>query len=248
MRDDSIKTARRVFEVLEMFFEMQRPLRLKEIVDRYDYPASSASVLLKSLVVLGYLNYDNNERTYFPTMRVARLGSWVHDSVLGDGNLKSLLEHLSEATLEIVTLGVHSDLFIQYVHVVQSNLKIRFRITPGSIYPITRSGMGWLFLSLRPDEIIDRFVRRANANEKDPKNRVALDDIMKNIAQIRKDGYVYTEGVTAPGGAMIAMELPERIFGRTLAVGVHGALHRIRDNKPAIIKEMRRRIRRLPSL
>lgn len=245
MRDTTIKTARRVFEILEMFHELQRPLSLKEITERYKYPASSASTLLKSFVVLGYLHYDHSEKSYFPTMSVQHLGKWIGDAFLGNAELVGLLDGLNHKTQETITLGVQSDLFIQYVHVIQSTLPVRFYIPPGRIFPITRSGMGWLFLSLRPDEVIDQLVRRANAAEKAAGDRVKLAHIMERVHKIRSEGFVHSENVTAQGGAMIAMELPERKFGRTLLVGVHGTLQRIRDNKSAIVAEMKASIRRL---
>ena len=77
MDRDAVKSARRAFEILELFERERRPLALKDILDDRGYPASSGSALLKSLVTLGYLDYDNDRRTYFPTMRIAALGARV---------------------------------------------------------------------------------------------------------------------------------------------------------------------------
>ena len=41
MSSTVIKTARRIFEVLEHFDEVQRPVSLKEIVAELDYPVST---------------------------------------------------------------------------------------------------------------------------------------------------------------------------------------------------------------
>ena len=71
MRRDPIKSAARTLEVLELFHEQRAPLRLKYIFEKLSYPQSSTTSLLKSMVVLGYLNYDRPSRTYFPTPRVA---------------------------------------------------------------------------------------------------------------------------------------------------------------------------------
>ena len=58
MSKEVIKTAKRLFEILEYFDEMQRPLSLKEVALRFGYPVSSASAVLKSMVVLGYVDFD----------------------------------------------------------------------------------------------------------------------------------------------------------------------------------------------
>ena len=49
----------------------------------------SASMLLRSLVSLGYLHYDPCARTYQPTSRVGLLGSWVEPALLRGGLIPS---------------------------------------------------------------------------------------------------------------------------------------------------------------
>src|SRR3954470_2968219 len=97
-----IKTARRIFEILEQFEQVQRPLSLKEVAQRFDYPVSSASAVLKSLVELGYINYDRYSRTYLPTMRIVHLGQWVQDALFGDHGILALLDYLSQETQESI--------------------------------------------------------------------------------------------------------------------------------------------------
>ena len=52
MSTAAIKTARRVFEVLEYFDEVKRPLTLREVSAHFGYPVSSTAALLKSLLQL----------------------------------------------------------------------------------------------------------------------------------------------------------------------------------------------------
>src|SRR5260370_15285009 len=98
MSDPVIKTARRIFEVLEYFDDVQQPISLKDISVHFKYPVSSASALLKSMVVMGYLDYDVYSRTYMPTMRIATLGTWVQTALFGESRIVALLKHLNEVT------------------------------------------------------------------------------------------------------------------------------------------------------
>ena len=50
MADEAVKSAKRVFEILEYFDRERRPLALKDVLEGLDYPASSGSALMKSLV------------------------------------------------------------------------------------------------------------------------------------------------------------------------------------------------------
>ena len=75
MENPVISVTGRVFEVLEFFREMRRPLSVREIAERFDYPLSSTSVLIKSIAELGYLSYDSHVRSYSMTIRVAMLAT-----------------------------------------------------------------------------------------------------------------------------------------------------------------------------
>jgi|SRR5450759_3262924 IclR family transcriptional regulator, KDG regulon repressor len=106
-----IKTARRLFRILEFFDAVQRPLALKEVVTRFNYPVSSTSAILKSMVVLGYIDYDRYSRTYMPTMRMVQLGQWVQDVLFGEGGIVLLAKHLNKTTEETVAIATQSDLY-----------------------------------------------------------------------------------------------------------------------------------------
>ncbi|HXC55894.1 MAG TPA: helix-turn-helix domain-containing protein [Rhizomicrobium sp.] len=59
----TIKSAVRVFEVLELFERERRPLTLKDICGAFGYAPSSGAALLKSLVALGYLDYAREKHS-----------------------------------------------------------------------------------------------------------------------------------------------------------------------------------------
>ena len=120
MENPVIKSAGRVFEVLEFFREMRSPLSVREIAERFDYPLSSTSVLIKSIAELGYLSYDSRVRSYSMTIRVAMLGDWIYESSFGGSEIMALMDDLSARTRETVILGVQNDIFAQYVQVIQS--------------------------------------------------------------------------------------------------------------------------------
>src|SRR5688572_32029103 len=106
---------------------------------------------MKSLVALGYLDYDRERRTYFPTMRIAVLGSWVPGALVGEGPLLAALEDLHRRIGETVVRAVQSDLHAQYVHVIHSSEPLQFRVPPGTLRPLARSGMGLVLLSAKQD-------------------------------------------------------------------------------------------------
>ncbi|KQW20461.1 transcriptional regulator [Afipia sp. Root123D2] len=237
-QDSVIKTARRIFEVLEYFDEVQQPISLKDMSIHFGYPVSSASALLKSMVVMGYLDYDSYSRTYMPTMRIATLGNWVQGALFGEGRILALMKHMSEITKETISVGTQSDLFAQYIHIVPSQYAIRFHLKPGTVRPLARSGLGWLLLSARTDEMIDRLLRRINIEE-EPADRIALPDLMARVREVREQGYVFSRHTVTAGAGVIGMLLPIRRHGRILAIGVGGPVDRLEEKQDQILTELR---------
>lgn len=229
MSASAIKSARRVLEVLEEFDRLRRPLTLKEIADGLAYPTSSAQALLKSLVVLGYLEYDRPSRTYLPTMRIAAVGRWVAEGLFGEGDVLPVMRALRDETGETVILGVRSDLFAHYVHVVRGeDAPITSAPAPGSVRPLGRCGIGRLLLSALPDGEIDLIVRRINVAE--PGARLDLAELMDDIAEIRHRRHVFSRHLFAEGTGAIAVLAPEGPHGRRMALGIGGPVARLEAN------------------
>lgn len=142
MRRDPIKSAARTLEILELFQEQRAPLRLTYIFEKLGYPQSSTTTLLKSMVVLGYLNYDRASRTYFPTPRVAALGDWVNHHLFGSGDLDRLVKSIFEQTNETVVISSQNDIFIQHLRIVQPSHPHKIALAEGSMRVLPHSAAG----------------------------------------------------------------------------------------------------------
>lgn len=62
MEGGSVKSALRVLEILEVFDAERRPPRVTDIVEPMNLPQSSASMLLKTMVARGYMDFDAASR------------------------------------------------------------------------------------------------------------------------------------------------------------------------------------------
>jgi len=241
--EGAVKSAQRALEILEVFARQRRPLALKEILDELGYPTSSGSALMKSLVALGYLDYDRERRTYFPTMRIAVLGAWVPDALFGEGQLLPALEDLHRKTGETVVLAVQSDLHAQYVHLIHSSEPLQFRAPPGTLRPLARSGMGLVLLSAKSDAEIERLRRRINASGDGAMQ--SREDLMARVNEVRARGYAFSKNSISPGLGIIGAALPKGPFGRVAAVGVAGRVPRLEEKQDAIVADLQAMIERL---
>jgi DNA-binding IclR family transcriptional regulator len=217
-------------EILELFDQVRRPLSLKEVCDRLGLAPSSGIGLLKSLLFVGYLEYDKASRTYLPTMKIALLGSWVSEGMFSRMNIVPIMEHMRDVSGETVFLGTRSDLYTQYVHVLTSTEENPYIIPPGTIRPLARTGIGHLFLSLLNDRDLEYTVRRLNLSEPDRSLRVPYEEVYRSVATIRTQGYVFSKNLFHANGGIIAVLLPVAPFNRTLALGLGGTTNRLEAN------------------
>lgn len=238
-QDPLVKSAMRAIEVLEHFKLHQQPRSMSEIARDLCYPQSSATVLLKTLMKLGYLTFDRRERVYFPTPKVAALGEWVPRALFGTGQVLDAMRDVHSATGEGIFLGTKNDIYLQYLKTLNSIHALRFHIDEGTIRPITLSAAGWVLLTTLPVEKVDNIVRRANIATTNSSERTSLKFIVDQLARIRERGYAYAENVPLLGGATIAVLLPVSVHGQPASLALGGVADRVRMNFDRYLEALR---------
>lgn len=237
-----VKSVRRVFEVLEAFNDVRKPMLAIEIAKRLSYPASSTAALLKSMVKLGYLSFDRRGRSYFPTIRIAIVSEYLHGALFGQGNLMALMGDLHSLIGETIILGVRKNLEVQYVHIIPGIYPIMLNVPPGTVRPLHRSGMGWALLSQCDDTEIRSLVDRINATGREAP--VEYKKLMVTLKEVRTSGYARSYGTYVTGSGIIAMNLPGTAPDRRVTVGAGGPVDRLKAREREIVRLMRRAIGR----
>lgn len=240
---DNVKSAARAFEILENFCVSRQPRSMTELATVLDYPRSSMTVLLKTLVRLGYLNYDRRERVYFPTTKVTGLGDWVPRALFGSGQVLDALNDLHAATGEGCFLGVKNDVYLQYIKTRDSIHALRFHIEEGTVRPLTRSVAGQVLLAALPAAKLENTVRRANIATPDRAKRADLQEVINITAKIRQLGYGYGEDMPFKGGATLATILPVLVQGQPVVLALGGISTRFHDNWDTYLDALRKAVR-----
>ena len=202
--DSVVKSAGRVLEVLEYFAERRAPATVSDICTALGYPQSSTSVLLKSLLTLGYLGQDPASRRYAPTPRVALLGDWLELS----GDLPQLLETVRTETGETVMLAQRNGNHVQYIRVLESNTGVRSKIRPGQQIPLLHSASGLALLSLFSDEEALRVMRRHRASEQGAADKMSEADLLQALRHVRSTGFATLSDPSDDSFGVISALLP----------------------------------------
>lgn len=206
--DNSVKSARRVFDVLEFFEEHQQAASVLEVASALKFPQSSTSALMRTMTAFGYLHYDTSRRTYIPTPRVSMLGHWISPTLFTRGRLLNLMEDLSARTGETIMVALRNGLSAQYIHVIQAKLPMRLYVKAGTLRPLARSGSGYALLSSYPDREVRRLVRLINANETRPDRQVDIKELLQELRKVRSQGHAFSVNLVTPGAGVVAVNLP----------------------------------------
>lgn len=240
----AVKSAARAFRIVEFFAEVRRGARANEIADRLGIPQSSTSVLLSSMVRLGYLDFDFTSHTYRPTLRVAMLGAWLDKGPFRDGAILDMVEKLAGDTGYAVSLSARNDIYVRYLHAIQARDPRIVRITLAIRRYAAWSSAGTVLLVGIPQTDLRALVRRTRAEKDSFVQRFDVAQVLNNVEAAASQGYFFSRGLVTPKAGSISIRLPQSLTGegQPIALSVAGDLAVIADHEHDIVERMRRDI------
>jgi DNA-binding IclR family transcriptional regulator len=241
MENAVVKSAARVIQVFEFFDAVRRESTVADIADHFGWPHSSTSVLVRSLVTLGYLHYEPKHRTYTPSLRVALLGDWIPNSMLIHGKVTDLMERLNLETGETIVLAAQNGLHSQYLRVIQGTNTLRMHLQIGTLRPLLYSGTGRMLLTPMTDAAITKLVQKYNLAAEEGA-RVDIAGLLTQIGEDRERGYAVSMNQVTPHATLIAMLLPTGPNERPLTIGVAGLTDRLIANEQNYVRAMQEHI------
>lgn len=212
----SVKSAVRVFEIIEHLDEFSSGLALSDIARDLGYPVSSTAQLLKCMCDIGVVRRDRETRRYSNTPKLMMLGAAGNTIEWAKGSIYDVMNRLREFSGEVVSLGMRIGLSVNFICNFQSLNPQRVHVPPGLTVPLTTTAFGRLSLAQMGDQERQLLIRRLNA-ELDPKRRI--NDMEDVLEKIRRDGYAVCTNAEFDGWGMVAVTLPPSEQSIYLGIG-----------------------------
>jgi DNA-binding IclR family transcriptional regulator len=137
-----VKTAVRVFDVINLFAEVRQPMIYSEIARRTGIPLSSCHALLQTMVAKGYLYAPGVKAGYYPTQRLLHVARDICSEDPLTLQFQPLLSALRDATGETAALAALAGHRVVYLDVMESRQKIRYSDAPGGFMFLHASAAG----------------------------------------------------------------------------------------------------------
>jgi len=234
----TIKSAQRALEILECFRERRTPLNATVVAQTLEYPQSSALLLLKTLEHLDYLTFDQQQKTYFPSPRVALLGDWIDDALFGGQHAIDAAHQLNAEFGETAYIAVQKDLMVQYVYSLPGSHPLTLSITPGYRNPLFASSVGRAILSTKTNDDVALLITRFNQQVARRSDAIAIDEMLDLLKEIRQRGYASVYDTVLEGTGGIAVPVRSRLERNDYALGIGGPSQRIRKREREIASRM----------
>jgi len=214
MRTTEVKSAGRILDVLELLAGMPQGIRVNQLARALVIPKSSASALLGTLALRGYVE---------PTGEGYRLaggyqgGGWVGGTT---GTLvragHPIMDKLVADTGESAYLGVATPSFeVRYVAKIVSANPLRYDVELESLRPAHSTSIGQVLLASLSPEALDDYIGHHDLTRSEGRPPMSERALRRALAQARADGFVTiadghvagTSGAAAPvaaGGRTVA--------------------------------------------
>jgi IclR family acetate operon transcriptional repressor len=251
----SVKSSLRTLQILEYIDAKQRAVTIAELSAGLQFPQSSTSTLVQTMINAGYLVVDHDGRRILPSSRVAALGNWVEPGV-SRADIRSLMVAVGKRTNQTILLGVPSDLCVRYIDVIPGRHTMRLDIPLGTRLPLMEAGMGRLLLSEMTDETVKELWRQTKRRIKQEgaqgirTSQVSnlwntnpfvspLSEILDELQEIRQTGFAISLGRISLGAGIVCVALPRGPLEQPIGLGIGGLSELISRDAPRILSIVR---------
>jgi DNA-binding IclR family transcriptional regulator len=224
-----VKSGARAVQVLEYFHRRGLPARAIEIGRDLDMSASSTNDLLKTLVEVGYLEFNETTKAYFIGARAALFGHWAASVQPSMGILRDLSSELRERSGECVVLSTQRGHVVQFLSILHGPDETPPYVAEGLSAPVVGTAAGSALLMDMSGEEVSEIVKRTYHLKNAGK---LADDLFSRLKMFRERGYASpVREDYVPGNWVVALPLPLRGSSGRIALGMGGLKSRIQERE-----------------
>jgi DNA-binding IclR family transcriptional regulator len=215
-RPDSVKSADRVFDLLELLAGTGRAMSHAELSRRTAIPKGSLTALLRNLVARGYVEYLERTQDYRLGERayeLARRGAHHRDLVrLG----QPWLDDLVRITGESAVLTVLRDDMAERIAAAETRRAVLYTTHVGVLSPLYTTSGGKILLAWLPLAEREAYLRKVSLRPRTEKTIRSVSVLRRQLAVIRDEGVAWSWGEFTAGLVGVSVPVLD-VHGRAIA-------------------------------
>lgn len=226
------QSVEKVLQLIETMSGEGGAMRLQDLAERCDMPASTALRMLNTLLLHGYVNQDPHTLRYALSLKFAQIGS----QVCAQNNLRDIahpfLAELSRRCRESCCLAIEEEMEMVYTDVQDgpdSMLKIMQRI--GKRAPMHSTGVGKLLLLNYTESQLDTYIDRKGLPALTRNTLTTKESLIAKLAEIRAQGYALDDEECELGARCVAAPVRDYTGSIVAGLSVSGPVSRMTEER-----------------
>jgi IclR family transcriptional regulator, acetate operon repressor len=221
----------RLFSLLELIAAKDQLVTLQGLVEETGMPKPTLHRMLQQLEAAGLLVRQADGRRFGIGFRMRRLAENLLLNATHHGARHAVLKHLVEELGETCNVTALSGSEIVYLDRVETLEPLRFYLRPGSRVPVHCSATGKMILSQMSPGQRRKLLAHAPLRRYTTKTMTDLDELEKEFARIRRDGFALDDEEFLPGLVCVAVLVPNASGRSNMAVAVQAPVMRLTADK-----------------
>ena len=211
-----LQTIQKAGEVLALFDREHTEWGVREVAAKLKVAKSSAHDLMSSLAKLGFLNKTEDNR-YRLGWRLVTLSETLLATTELRKEAHPVIEDLASQYQETVHLAVLDDTQAVYVDKLEGRQAVRVELTSlGARLYAHCSALGKVLLAYQDEKEVKRIIQTAGLPRFTEHTITDEEELLQNLARIRKQGYAYDLEEILPDLCCVAAPIYE-YSGRVIA-------------------------------
>ena len=229
-RDDHlVQSLDRGLEILSIL-ERKNSASITELADELCINKSSASRLVDTLIQHDLVQRDSVTKKYRLGFRILQLGEGVKRRLNVVAIARPFLSRLCEQLNESVHLCTFNNNMVYVVDQVRSDKPYNLSATVGLIEPMHSSSVGKCILAFKESEYTKKLLGNYEMKAFTPNTIVTKEALLKNLAEIREQGYALDSEEMAVGVWCIAAPIYNYKGNVQYSIGVSGPTTNIKTS------------------
>ena len=215
-------------KILEAVANSRSGMTVSDVYSMFGMPKSSASILLWTFVNLNYMTRDKAGFFHIGP-KALEIGSHFVEYEEGYAYAGRVLDDLVKEVGETAHLGILNGTDVVYVCKSDCIHAVRMISQIGKQVPAHATALGKALLSTKTDSEIRSMYKDKPLEQLTSNTIVSLDKLIKQLHQIRSEGFAMEREESTEGVSCIAIPLRGKIRGGAAAVSVSVPIIRLSE-------------------
>jgi DNA-binding IclR family transcriptional regulator len=238
-RRATLRTLARTGRLLQAFRGAEF-LGVSQLVRRTRLPLATVHRLARAMATEGLLRYDRAGRKYALGWRIPELSATMLRAHAIRRAAHPVLLDLRHKTRESAQLAVLDGTDIVIIDTEESYAFVREITTPGQRTPAHALSTGKVLMAYLPDAQLEALLRRRRRRAFTAKTITAADDLRRELARVRRQGFALADEEYEEGVIGIAAPIFDRWGTAVAAISVGGPRGRLLPRLDAVVAHVRR--------